>query len=138
MRFVHKKILDIHSNNVYLERWEIRDILFGISLKLHRILLPDHDRCEHTHPWEFYRFILWGGYDELVEGKQITIKPWRLYFCKKDFSHRIMRLHKKVSWSICLCGPKIQEWGFFTKEGFMPWAKFLKFAKTARVLWCRE
>lgn len=64
--------------------------------------------------------------------------PWRVYYCDLKFRHRITHLPRGQSWTLALCGPSVQPWGFFTHGGWMPWQKFVRLARTARVLWCDD
>lgn len=146
MSILTKRIItDIKGANSYLIRWSLW-LLFGYSIKLHKIVRPDDDRCSHDHPFWFFRIILWGGYIELQgpENKRVHIKPWRpwapwrIYFCPVNFRHRIIELPNGPSWTIGLFGPKEKDWGFFTKTGFMQWEEFVKAAETDRVMWCDD
>lgn len=138
-----RDILDVAEKNVYLRRWSFW-LPWGWSIKLHKIMRPDSDRCLHGHPWAMIRIILYGGYIEERNNKKVTLKPWRpwafwrVYLATGSFKHRINRLLKECSWTLVICSPAYQEWGFYTKQGFMHWREFLKEAKTARVMWCED
>ena len=141
MKFSHRTIKDIAGENVYMRRWGIE--LFGYKIKIHQILRPDDDRCEHDHPYWMFRIILWGGYSEEVgcDGfchKIKVCRPGHISFCPATYRHRISKLHNgHSSWSFVIAGPETREWGFFTKSGWVPWRKFVDMAKTARTLWCK-
>jgi len=136
-------ITNIDGSAPYLVRWSI-NLPFGLSLKLHQILRPDDDRCQHDHPWWFLRLILWGGYvEELADRQQNCLPwrpwaPWRVYFCPLHFRHRIRSLHRESSWSLVLCGRKVRTWGFFTRLGWVKWNDFVNQVRTQRVLWCSD
>lgn len=53
---------DQHLPVVYMRRW-ILHTPFG-DLRLHHILRSDHDRDLHDHPFDFWTFLLTGGYTE--------------------------------------------------------------------------
>lgn len=136
MKFTRRTIKDLDGTNVYMRRWGIE--IFGYKIKLHQILRPDDDRCEHDHPYWMFRFILKGGYAEEVDGKIKTLKPGRMSYCPATYRHRITRLlNGHSSWSFIIAGPEARDWGFFTKSGWIPWKKFIEVAKTARTLWCK-
>lgn len=143
--FTHRKILDIARQSLYLERWSMY-LPRRWSLKVHKIVRPDLDRCEHNHPHGvFIRFVLYGGYTEETNGKRVQLKPWRpwafwrVYPAGGDFQHRIVELtNNRVSWSFLICGPKTQEWGFFTRHGFMHWKRFVDALHSKKVLWCED
>jgi hypothetical protein len=138
-----RDINDTAGENLYLRRW-ILSLPFGWSIKVHKIVQPDHDRCQHDHPWAFVRIILWGGYIEERGNKIVTLKPWRpwapwrIYPVWGRFKHRIDHLLKDESWTIMLCSPRFQEWGFYLKSGWMHWRKFINAATNKRVLWCED
>lgn len=138
-----RDILDITGNDLYLRRWSFW-LPFGWSIKIHKIVRADDDRCQHDHPWIFIRVVLKGGYVEHRGDKAVTLKPWRpwaplrIYPAMGSFKHRIAYLLDGPSWTLILCGRKTKEWGFFTKEGWMPWKKFIGIAETKRVLWCAD
>lgn len=137
-------ITDLAGTAPYLLRWSLW-LPGGWSLKLHRIVRPDDDRCEHDHPWLMVRVILWGGYIESRNDRPYELKPWRpwapwrIYVSKTDFRHRILWFRNgRSSWTLALCGPREQAWGFFTREGWVHWERFVKAARSARILWCED
>lgn len=140
-----RDIKDIAGEELYLRRWSFW-LPFGWSIKIHKIVRGDDDRCQHDHPWTFIRVILSGGYVEERGDKKVTLKPWRpwapwrIYPVSRKFKHRIDKLLKDASWSLILCGPKREggKWGFFTKQGWMPWQKFITLAQGKRVMWCED
>lgn len=135
------RVLDFGGVNEYLLRWSLW-LPFGLSLKLHRIIRADDDRCEHDHPWWFIRVILYGGYKEKIKGKVYDRLPWRpwafwrIYPCLPSFQHAIIKLNKKENWSLVLCGRNKGTWGFITKQGWMRWDAFLNGTRQQLVVWC--
>ena len=136
-------VRDITGEDLYLRRWNMY-LPFRWSIKVHKIVRNDDDRCQHDHPWIFIRIILWGGYVEERGGKRVVLKPWRpwafwrIYPALGKFKHRIDRLLRPVSWSLIICGPKKMEWGFYTKGGWMHWQEFASQAKGKRIMWCED
>ncbi len=141
--FYYQRILDLEGKKDYLHRWSF-GLPFGLSLKIHKIVRADNDRCEHDHPWWFVRLIMYGGYSEVIKGvehKRLPWRPWafwRIYPCVSSFQHRITQLYKKENWSLVLCGPHRGTWGFITKKGWVEWTKFLGSGKKKVVLWCKD
>lgn len=139
----YNKILDLDRKRDYLHRWSLW-LPGGLSLKIHKIVRPDNDRCEHDHPWWFIRVILWGGYREIIKGQSYDRLPWRpwafwrIYPCLPSFQHKIIELFKDANYSLVLCGRNKGTWGFKTKKGWIPWQKFLTATKKTVVLWCQE
>ena len=75
-------IKDLSQSETYLRRWSLW-LPFGWSLKLHCILRPDSDRCEHDHPWWFWRLVLSGGYWETTGvDQQAFRRPGSLSYCR--------------------------------------------------------
>jgi len=142
----YSKVLDLDGKRDYLYRWSLW-LPFGLSLKVHKIVRSDNDRCEHNHPWWFIRIILYGGYAEQIKGKTYSRLPWRpwafwrIYPCLPSFQHKILRLFKRSNWSLVLCGRNKGSWGFLTKDGWVPWRQFLEIARATKdtvVLWCDD
>lgn len=117
------------ADRVYLTRY----IIFQserISIFLHKFSESDYDDM-HDHPWDFYSFILWGGYNEQTplknrDGSESRyrnnefIKPGRLIFRKAEHIHRVvLREGNKKAWSLVVTLKKRKKWGFFTKLGFL-------------------
>lgn len=123
-------------NDSYLKRWIIfgrldertdntRSLLKrpfylpgGRGLYLHRMTGPDAGRHQHDHPWSFWSFVLWGGYLEAtmdeygVEGW--NLRQWgNLDYRPALFTHSIIALTNKVTWTLVLTGPREREWGFY-------------------------
>lgn len=132
-------ITDIERSSVYLRRWSLA-LPFGWSVKLHHILRPDSDRCQHDHPWGFWTLILWGGYFEEVGAEQKInhLRPWRIAWRPPSFRHRILSLPRGHAWTLVLTRRRVREWGFYTNRGWMQWRLFVDAARSARVLWCHD
>ena len=86
--FYKKDIVDLDTDELYLRRWAMK-LPFGYSVKLHHIVRPDGDRCEHDHPWSFITFVLYGGYKEYVNGKLKELKPFHVGYRKAEYQHQI-------------------------------------------------
>ena len=145
MNFVTQRdIADLHNESeLYLRRWSIW-LPWGWSIKVHRIVMADYERCEHDHPWDFLRVILKGGYVEVRDGVEYTLRPWRpwtfwrVYPCRGPFKHRIDRLLKGDNWTLALCTPKLRRWGFYTRDGWKPDQEFIEAAKSHKIQWCDD
>lgn len=138
--FYKQIITDISRTSEYLIRWNLT-LPFGLgTIKLHKICRTDNDRCQHNHPWAFIRIILWGGYEEVFgeDNRHQVLRPGTISYCPVNFRHRITRLLDGPSWSLVITGPRVQSWGFFTREGFTPWKKFVDALREARIAWCED
>jgi hypothetical protein len=143
MIITKRDINDISGAELYLRRWSLW-LPGGWSVKLHKIVKADDDRCQHDHPWNFLRIILWGGYVEERGSETFILKPWRpwapwrIYPVRGNFKHRIDHLLCNESWSLVFCGPRYRQWGFFTKAGWVMWRLFVDEAASKRILWCED
>jgi hypothetical protein len=128
----------------YLIRWRLLQTpWFGIFL--HKILMIDNDINLHDHPWSFYTFILSGGYIENVHVFEPVAysanngepHSWRGQFAQRKWTagslhkmragvqryqsdlHKITYLLDKPTWSLLFVGPRIRDWGYQTKDGWV-------------------
>lgn len=127
------------DGRVYLNRWSIGHDRIG-SIKLHRMDAPDPGVDLHNHPWFFVSMILWGGYTELRanvldasrfarfaemwpgashRGIEVLRRPLSVKAMRLDECHTITALHRRVSWSLVITGPRRRRWGFFLPAGYM-------------------
>lgn len=147
--FEHK-IIKRQNGEDYLERWAFNTPLFCI--KIHKIIASD-DYCMHDHPWAYKSLILKGGYIELTplnnkrnfERRETivkymqydfkyplrtVIKPGTLISRPGKHIHRLV-LNKRADgseipcWTFVLTGARKQEWGFYTKTGWIKWFKYV-------------
>lgn len=107
--------------------------LFGVNVYLHNFHREDADRSLHNHPWKWTRsIILAGSYDEerlahperegCLDVVERTVR-WFNTLNEHDY-HRVTRLHGDV-WTLFITGPRVQDWGFLTPNGHVPWQDFL-------------
>ena len=108
------------------------------AIRLHHIQSADVDRELHSHPWPFLSRVLRGGYAEqrpvypqptfykTLRGswEEQTYVTWRQpgswAFRWSGDRHRISDV-KKDTWTLVLTGPRCNQWGFATMDGFIPW-----------------
>ena len=130
------------DGDVYMRRYKVFKSSAEraeLSIYLHQILRPDEDIEYHNHPWEWgYAFILYGGYvehrqirsqlEERVHVPEDVVQLGRNVRLGREF-HRVHALLKGESWSVCIVGPKMRNWGFKHPDTriFTPHAEF--FAK---------
>lgn len=127
----------------YMHRWWLwgtREHKTKYRVRLHNIRRSDSDRDLHDHPWSYITIILWGGYWEWAEVS--PAEYWRAAkrmpawspgyvaakwygpgsIVRRDTSHR-HRLELKPgrrAWTLFITAPKSHDWGFYTKDGFVP------------------
>jgi len=127
------------TSQSYMRRVKIIDTpYFGIYI--HRIYRPDGIGYPmHDHPWDFWSFIINGGYDEdlghIFMGNHDLVfnHTWRK--SRKRFSfhrmrnrqiHKITNLHKVPTTTLVFRGRIRKEWGFYTPEGFVPSGQYFE------------
>jgi hypothetical protein len=112
---------------------------------LHHIVASDHDRALHDHPWNFLSIILWGGYFEVADIRQIPLhdEGWETWASSQlgqknkwhgvgsvlnrgaGWRHRVIVPPGKTAWSLVFTSAKVKSWGFFMKDdSFCPWKKY--------------
>lgn len=117
--------------------------LFG--LKLHWIRKPDYDPDPHDHPWWFISLVLKGWYKEeisdlsfLPESKpfwwhnaRYTLIRTVRWFNRKPARgvHRVLEVSPGGAWTLVLNGHYSRKWGFLTREGWVPYEKYLGIEK---------
>lgn len=146
-RIMRLKLVD-SSGRSYLSRWgyELPGNRGGVYL--HNIGEPDPGQDLHDHPYNFWSVILSGGYDEWVNskytaifdakqnvrwwkeydwtgplnpprrGKFITRRRWSVHHMDTDHCHRIGGVDDRT-WTLVIRGPRKQEWGFYTPDGWV-------------------
>lgn len=97
---------------------------------LHRLDAPNwHPQC-HDHPWDFYAFILKGGYLEMVDptqhlggkgqfwgtvpfsGNEIYLrKSFTLLYRPAEARHNVVTRKNVPNWSIVFMSAKRRQWG---------------------------
>ena len=126
-RWAFMKVFDIpdaiEPNKVDLRRWRLIQTP-RFALYLHKINLPDRDRPMHDHPFNFWSFILKGGYSERLaitrEVEQFTDPtieyrrwpPMSFHKMPVGMCHNIDVLHATPTWSLVFVGRRQQDWGF--------------------------
>ena len=126
-------LMDIPDNTDGISTYLRRRIVVKtpwFAVYLHRILLPDTDFWSHNHPFAFWSWVLSGGYVEhrLTRDLWASVRDrdrWSLAFTGLDDFHKITVLEsptfRQGVVTLVLCGPRRQEWGFITTEGFVTW-----------------
>jgi hypothetical protein len=109
---------------VYLDRWGIETRFGGVYL--HKFTAPDPGLDMHDHPFVFWSFILKGGYTERVceswrkcGGHWRKWERWSWHRMDLDECHQIVNV-ANPTWTLILRGPRVQQWGFYTPDGFVP------------------
>lgn len=138
---IKKKIITRSDAVPYLIRYTIFSCpLF--SIKIHNLLISDDD-CLHDHPWAFVSLILWGGYVEHTniyvhttgqyengqdldrwdtKKKSKIYHPLSVLYRPAKWQHKL-EIHQPA-WTLVITFKKIRMWGFWTRNGFVPFFKY--------------
>jgi hypothetical protein len=119
-----------------------------IGIRVHEILRSDLDRHMHDHPWWNISVLLRGTYIEytplrgqhfdiggyrrapqagdITEHTTCTVRcPGNIVFRKPTNRHKLVLPNGSV-WSLFICGPWEQDWGFFVPNvGKVYWRAYL-------------
>jgi hypothetical protein len=107
------------QDNPMMERWRvIQTPWFG--LYVHFIYREDLDPIPHDHPWQFWRMVLRGGYQEnYTEWPNVTaqtharvVRALRPSRVPTSHAHHITSVLPGTV-SVVLVGPKHRTWGFW-------------------------
>lgn len=139
----NKRVIHI-DGNVHLIRYKLINTPFG-GIYIHRFMRPDMDRHMHDHPWNFATFILNGSYTELFDPlpNLYGMSPgptYKRYWRKLSFhrmhtnqAHMVTKISNYTPLiTLVFVGPKKDDWGFYTLNGWVQWEKYDRIAKSWR------
>ncbi|UPG86809.1 hypothetical protein L2Y94_05495 [Luteibacter aegosomatis] len=113
----------------YLLRWWVipRNPFFNVYV--HRFLRSDDDRALHDHPWANVSVLLAGQYIEhrIRAGgvHTATLRQAGTIAARMPKSaHRIELLADQACTTLFITGPRMRNWGFHCRRGWVPWQKF--------------
>lgn len=106
------------------------------AICLHWLLKPDPEPYLHDHPVSFFSLVLRGWYIE--EREHDTERRWpnvcrwynRIRATPRD-RHSIRAVGPETL-TLCLMGPKVREWGYHTKKGWVYWKNYNAALKAVR------
>lgn len=122
----------------YMNRWWVNPPTEKgqTTARIHQILRSDDDRHLHDHPWDYTSVILRGNYIEEAAIADPTVDYYGRLRTKKLYkagdvlqrdaksAHRLVLPDGPV-WTLFICGPYRQGWGFCTPNGKVPWRTYL-------------
>lgn len=109
------------KTGIYLARWRLDLGLFAINL--HHWFSSDDTRAMHNHPYWMVILPL-GRYIDRTENGDEIVKPFHIYFRKKEHTHSV--IIDRPIWTILITGPKLYKWGFFIDGKFLRSEKYFK------------
>ena len=132
MRRIFKRDPDVYiggKEDTYMKRWWIipRNRFFNIYL--HHFLRSDDDRALHDHHWWNVSILLRGSYIEHTPKGLVVRSAPAIAFRIAEAAHRI-QLFGSIRgelpvWTIFITGPRVRDWGFHCKQGWVSQKDFL-------------
>jgi hypothetical protein len=128
---------------LYLKRYYIVKCRF-FELMIHQFFMSDRGSL-HNHPWASGGKILSGGYYEWVPHHMDSDKPvgmvryWRnpghIGYRGKNSWHKVELAEGSAGnvYTLFATGPRVQSWGFFTKNGFMNFRDMFRLDGTDKI-----
>lgn len=139
------------KDDPYLSRWWVipRNSLFNVYL--HRFDASDIDRALHDHPFASVSLALRGNMQEIYLGKvrapgldlafsrgfirseiQRDVTPGTVIYRQAKFAHRMVVPHPGAL-TLFITGPRVREWGFWCKRGWVHWRDFVDARDSGKV-----
>lgn len=127
------------EDSPYLLRWHLLQTRW-MSLYLHRIMRSDDDRALHDHPAWNLSLLLSGSYTEVMPRQQrqhqshdfactgirrVLRHRGSLILRPPRHRHRLEVTPNQPCTTLWLRGPKVHGWGFYCRQGFVPWQRFV-------------
>jgi hypothetical protein len=133
----YQHIMSPDGNETYMERYWIfnpypatgkrrRFGWFPLSIRIHKILVPDGDRHLHDHPWNARTFILYGTYtEERKEGIYLRSSGTTATLKFGEY-HRITRVSPQGVYTLFVTGKYRGTWGFLVNGAKIKYRKYLE------------
>lgn len=107
----------------YLKRYIICRLPF-LQIYIHKFLGPDEDADLHDHPYDSFKLILKGGYEEQRPEGMVWQLRGKHGIMKAEQLHRINRVLPDT-WTLFIGGKRRRVWGFQTKQGWVDFKTYL-------------
>lgn len=101
------------------------------AVAIHWVNKPADAVDMHDHPMAFFSIVLRGWYIEKRQNGYLGdvhfnwIRRWNYFPAIKMDRHRITNVCSKGAMTLVFEGPKIREWDFHTKAGWVHWREYL-------------
>lgn len=98
-----------------LRRWKL-SIGELCSIRLHHWVKGDPKDQQHSHPWHFLTLVLWGGYDDVGEGrKPDLVRAPTLRYRRMSWRHSVIDV-KPHTWTIVITGRILGVWKYWVNN----------------------
>ena len=120
------ELIDDH----YLQRWTLAAFRNGAGAYLQRFVGSDCNRDLHDHPKRFVSIGLWGSYIEETpapagsRGRRTFRAPWVRTFPAEHIHRILLPEGGGECWTLVIVLPATQEWGFYTRGGWIRWTDY--------------
>jgi hypothetical protein len=95
-----------------LRRWKLAvGSLF--SVRLHHWVKGDPGEYQHSHPWNFLTLVLWGGYDDVGEGRPVDhVHAPAVRYRRMNWRHSVINV-RPHTWTVVITGRMLGRWRFW-------------------------
>lgn len=124
------KVITSKEGKVHFRRYRLLATPW-FNIYIHQILKSDEEAHFHDHPWNFFSFILSGGYKER---SSYSVDRWKQvhtnYFMKHSLVHHKRSDTHKLTlmtpcvWTLVLTYGKHQTWGYQTEAGWIDFQSY--------------
>jgi hypothetical protein len=98
-----------------LRRWKL-EVGDWFSIRLHHWVEGDPEEYQHAHPWNFLTIVLWGGYDDVGEGRAPDlVRAPTVRYRPLTWRHSVINCRPNT-WTIVITGRVIRKWRFWIGE----------------------
>ena len=110
------------NDELYLERYHVKNDQDGTQHWLHRFLRNDSERHMHSHPWHAVSKVIYGSYTEdvrRVDGSILerSYKVGDTNYIPEDKIHRIITVAPNT-WTYMIVRPeRLDQWFFIDEKG---------------------
>lgn len=100
------------------------------NIYIHQILKSDAEAHMHDHPWNFFSFILSGGYKEVSTYAPSWQQVWTHYYLRHSLVHHKRSDAHKITlmapcvWTLVLTYGKWKTWGYQTEAGWIDFKSY--------------
>lgn len=114
---------DLRIGNGYMDRWYILPKNPEKNVYLHRLYRDDED-VQHDHPWDSTSWVISGGFIEQTPSGRFARLPGDVVNRKAADPHRLELIDGVPSITLFFTGPRVREWGFHCRKGWVDWRTF--------------
>lgn len=120
------------SGVLHFRRWRIIETKW-FSIYIHGIYKVDKDLHCHSHPWNFWSFILWGSYYEIEESLDnigefnLFINSWlSCRYHNKDKYHQLTEPFSGPVYTLVITGKDTENWGYLVDNKHVDYISYRK------------